>query len=529
MKVCKVKEIRDLDRRAIEEFAVPAAILMENAGQAVAHVIKQEIGTEGRRIAVLCGPGNNGGDGFVVARHLQAGGAKVKVLVLAARDKYRGEARQNLDIIAHFPVELIYVSSKAQIKRELSDAEVIVDAMLGTGLDRNVEGLLKDAIELINSSGKKVFAIDIPSGVNGDTGQVMGVAVKADYTITFGLPKVGNLLYLGFGLGGKLYVAAISYPRTLADSDSLKIEVPAPTKLLERQADTNKMSYGPVLVVAGAANYFWAPHASAYSFLKAGGGYVFLACPKSLCASVGRKSPEVVMQPQVETSTGSIALANKKKILEQSKRVRLVVLGPGLSLNEETQQLARELAGEIDKPLLIDGDGLTAIAGEPEIIKQRKAPTILTPHVGEMSRITGRSHEEIEANRVEILQQTAAKLNAHIVLKGPHSLVGFPDGSVFINMSGTTGGEAGMATAGSGDVLNGTIAAIYCLGLEIPEAVRTGVFVHGLAGDMAAFKRGPDGMTAKDILNTLPQAVRYYREFPDDLSVDYYDTIHSAD
>jgi len=526
MKVCRVAEIRQLDRRATEEYGIPGEILMEDAGEAAYHTIRDEMGTDGKKFAVLCGPGNNGGDGFVVARHLHAAGALVTVFIVADRGKYRGEAKKNLDILARFPVTIKDITSPRQIRAALQNTDVIIDALLGTGLDRNVEGLLKSAIDLINKSGKKVFAIDIPSGVNGDTGQVMGTAVKADCTITFGLPKIGNLLYPGYGQGGKLFVAPISYPQPLSTYEALKTELTAPVPLSARRADTSKMDYGPVLVIAGAANYFWAPHASAYSFLKAGGGYVYLACPASIAASVAKEGREVVIQPQKETASGSISLANSDGLLELAERVRMVVMGPGLSLDEETQKLVRILAREIKKPVLIDGDGITAIAGEPGVVSKRKAPTVLTPHTGEMARITGKERLIIESDRVGALQEACVQLNAYLVLKGPHSLVGSPDGRVHINVSGATGGSAGMATAGSGDVLNGTIAAMYCLGLDVENAVRTGVFIHGLSGDLAAEEKGPDGMTAQDILDTLPDAVRYYREHIDGIAADYYGALH---
>lgn len=285
------------------------------------------------------------------------------------------------------------------------------------------------------------------------------------------------------------------------------------------------MDYGPVLVIAGAATYFWAPHASAYSFLKAGGGYVYLACPQSIIRAVAGKGREVVFQPQPETASGSIARSGKAGLLEMSGRMRMVVLGPGMSLYEETQQLVRELALEVDRPLLLDGDGLTAIAGHPEIVARRKQPTILTPHAGEMSRITGFTREEVEKDRIAVLREASQKLRAIIVLKGPHSLIGYPDGRVRINLSGAAGGNAGMATAGAGDVLNGTIAAMYCLGMDIEAAVSTGVFIHGLAGDIAAVKKGADGMTARDILNNLPYAVRYYRKDIDEITDNLYNTL----
>jgi NAD(P)H-hydrate epimerase len=525
MKISTVAEMRELDKRAVTEYGIPTEILMENAGEAAYSVIKKEFGIENKKFAVVCGSGNNGGDGFVVARKLYSNGAQVEVWLLTKREKYQGAAKQNLDIISKFPVQIKEINSVEEIKDGITDADAIVDAIFGTGLDRNVEGIYLDAIRIINESKKTVFALDIASGINGDSGQEMGISVKADYTVTFGLPKLGNLLYPGFNRGGKLYVTHISFSPSLYDSTSIKVEVAPLVSLPERKPDTNKMDYGPVLVIAGAANYYWAPYASAYSILKAGGGYVFLACPKSLAPVVAKRGKEIVFQPQAETAAGSIALSNKDKLLEIAQRVKMVILGPGLSLNEETHQLARELAREIEKPLLIDGEGITAIARDTDILRLRKAPTILTPHLGEMGRLTGEERRDIESDRVAVLQETARNLNATIVLKGTHSLTGYPDGRVCINISGTTGSKAGMATAGSGDVLNGTIAAMYCLGLKLEEAVRKGVFIHGLAGDIAAEKKGADGMTAQDILNNLPYAVRYYRDNLTQITANYYDTI----
>jgi len=525
MKISTVAEMRELDRRATTDFGISTEILMENAGEAAYHVIKSEFGVKNRNFLLVCGGGNNGGDGFVVARKLCSNGANVRVILLNNRAKYQGAAKQNLDIIIKFPLEIREVSSATDIENDVIWSDGIIDAIFGTGLDRNIEGFYSDVIRIINKSKKTVFALDIASGVNGDSGQEMGVSIKADYTITFGLPKTGNLLYPGYDRGGKLYVTHISFPPSLYESGDIKLEIPSLTPLPGRRADANKMDFGPILVIAGAANYFWAPYASAYSFLKAGGGYVFLACPGSLTSLVAKKGKEIVFQPQPETQSGSISLKGKTQILELSRRVKMVILGPGLSLNQETQQLVRELVNEIDKPLLIDGDGISAIAQREEIAAKRRVPTILTPHLGEMVRITGKDKSEIEKYRIVVLQETARRLNASIVLKGGHSLVGYPDGLVCINVSGTTGGNSGMATAGSGDVLNGTIAAMYCLGLDVREALRTGVFIHGLAGDFAARKKGPDGMTAKDILDNLPYAVRYYRDNLEKITENFYDTV----
>ncbi|GAH68260.1 unnamed protein product, partial [marine sediment metagenome] len=266
--------------------------------------------------------------------------------------------------------------------------------------------------------------MDIPSGINGNTGEVMGIAVKAAYTTTFGLPKIGNMLYPGYEHCGKLYVSHISFPPSLYNADSIKVEVNNPVELPQRNKNAHKGDFGEVLFIAGASSYLGAPYFSALSFLKAGGGYSRLATPKSISSFLANKGSEIIFVPQKETPSGSIALENKDELLKLSEKVDMVVIGPGVSLNEETQELVRELASEIQKPLLIDGDGITAIARDTEIIKKRKAKTILTPHHGEMSRITKMEIGEINKNRIEVLQRTAKELNAIIVLKGAHSLIG---------------------------------------------------------------------------------------------------------
>jgi hydroxyethylthiazole kinase-like uncharacterized protein yjeF len=294
-----------------------------------------------------------------------------------------------------------------------------------------------------------------------------------------------------------------------------------PVELPERAKNTHKGSYGKVLFIAGSASYLGAPYFSALSFLKAGGGLSYLATPKSISPFIAAKGSEIVFVPQKETASGSIALENKDELLEFSRTVDMVVLGPGLSLAEETQELVRKLIPKIDKPLLIDGDGITAVADDLGRIGRRGAPTILTPHLGEMSRIAKMEISEINKNKIDILQSTAKKLNAIIVLKGAHSLIGYPDGSLFVNVSG----NSGMATAGSGDVLTGTIAAMYGLGLALEEAVRIGVFVHGFSGDMAAVDRGEDGITAQDILDYLPEAVKLYRDNFAEIAENLYESI----
>jgi hydroxyethylthiazole kinase-like uncharacterized protein yjeF len=521
MKVAKVDEMKDLDRRATEEFGISQDLLMENAGQAVYFVMLQEFGIKNNKFVVFCGGGNNGGDGLVVARKIYSDGGEVKVFLLDDGTKFRGTAKRNFEIISRMPIEISRVGSIDSVIAELLDSDAIVDAIFGTGLVRKVSGIYKDVIQLINESQETVFSVDIPSGINGDTGEVMGVAVEADYTVTFGLPKPGNMLYPGYEHCGKLYVSHISFPPDLYNSDSIKVAINNPVELPERARDTHKGSYGKALFIAGSSNYLGAPYFSALSFLKAGGGLSYLATPKSISPFLASKGSEIVFLPQEETPSGSIALEDKDELLEFSQIVDIVVLGPGLSLAKETQELVRELTPNINKPLLIDGDGITAIAEDLGRIKSRKAPTILTPHLGEMSRITKMEISEINRNKIDVLQRTARELNAIIILKGAHSLIGCPGETVFINVSG----NSGMATAGSGDALTGTIAAMYGLGLTLEDAVRMGVFIHGFSGDVAAVDKGEDGITAQDILDYLPETMKLYRDNFAEISENLYESI----
>jgi len=514
MKVSNVSHMRRLDQTAIETYGIVDELLMENAGLAVFEVIRERVGVRGKRFMVFSGAGNNGGDGFVVARKIHAGGGAVKVVLLGDPEKYRGAAKLNWDIINRVPIEIQPFDSVNEVASGISNCDAVVDAIFGTGLAREVGGKYAEVIDVINNAGRPVISVDIPSGVHGDTGQVMGVAVKADATIAFGLPKYGNLLYPGFDLGGRLYVTHISFPPAMYATDDMKVAINDSIPLPPRDVAGHKGSFGDALFIAGASGYYGAPYFAAHSFLKAGGGYSRLACPSGMVPAIADKGREIVFMPQQETLTGNIARANESDLLRMAEKVDVVILGPGISLEKETRQLACALAAAIEKPLILDGDGITALCGDIPALRSRKAPTVLTPHPGEMSRITGLTVADIENDKIGILQRTSHDLSAIVVLKGAHSLIGFPDERVFINLSGNDG----MATAGSGDVLTGTIAAMLGLGLSLEKAVRKGVFIHGLAGDLAAHDLGPDGMIAQDILRYLPKAMRMDRQrLPPDL------------
>jgi NAD(P)H-hydrate epimerase len=518
MKVCTVEEMRTCDRRAGDEYGVADHVLMENAGEAVYYAILREIGVAGKRFAVVCGAGNNGGDGCVVARKLHSAGAEVSVYLLGAPKAFGASAGMYYEMLEKSGAGIVVDPSAEEVAAGLAECDVVLDGIFGTGVTREVGGRYREVIERINACGKTVVAIDIPSGIGGDTGRVLGVAVAADLTVTFGLPKRGNLLYPGAEHGGKLLVTQISYPPGLIESAKVGVEIVRPVPLPPREAAGHKGDFGDVLFVAGAANYYGAPYLASLSLLKAGGGYSRLAAPRSVTPVVAGLAPEVVFAPQEETAEGSLALAAEASLLELASSVDFVVCGPGLSLAGETQELVRKLAGAIEKPLLVDGDGLTAVASDIGILHGRAAATVLTPHPGEAARLLGCTTADVQADPIRTAQKCAARTGAIVVLKGAHSLVALPDGSVTINTSGNNG----MATAGSGDVLTGTIAAMHGLGMELPDAVRTGVFLHGYAGDLAAQEAGKDGMTARDVLEALPYAVKSYREQYDTVTESFY-------
>jgi len=499
--------MRQLDRRAAAEYGIHEQLLMENAGESAAITLLNRFDYLPDSYLIVCGAGNNGGDGLVVARKLHSNDLPVRVVIFGDPKKYRGAALHNFKISQKINLDPVVNPKIQTFRKMISEAAVLIDALFGTGIDREVSGIYREVITEINACKKPVVSLDIPSGINGDTGEIMGICVNAAMTVTFGLPKYGNLLYPGYQHGGQLWLTHISFPPEMYMHNEFNVETNNPIKLPDRAADTHKGNCGKVLFIAGAASYLGAPYFAAGSFLRTGGGLAYLATPVQVAPFIGTVGHEIVFVPQIQTDTGSIARINFESLLTFSEQVDMVVIGPGLSLNPETQQLVRDLAVAVRKPLLVDGDGLTAIAQNPELLRKRTAPTILTPHPGEMARLVGADQPGDAKNRISLVQQQAKRLNSILVLKGAHSLISYPDGRLYVNMSG----NAGMATAGSGDVLSGVIAGLYGIGYRVETAARMGVFIHGVAGDIAAEQIGEDGLVAGDIMAAVPQSMKRMR------------------
>ena len=516
MKVCSVSEMKRVDDLASEEFGIDSLLLMENAGGAIYSLIVNELGID-KRFVVIAGTGNNGGDALVVARRLFSCGSHVEVFIVGDPSKYPEPAKKNYELVINLgiPTKVIKnIDDLKYLEESLKRCDVVVVGLIGIGLRGDVTGIHRNVIDVINNSRKVVISVDIPSGINGDNGRVCGVAVKSTYTVTFGMPKYGNILYPGYYYCGKLYVSRLSYPPKLYESEEITVELNTPIPPPERVRWGHKGTFGKFLTISGARYYYGAPYYVAYSFLKAGGGYSRLAAPKSIIPHIASRCSEVVYIPLEETLEGSIARSNYEYLLKiiDMYDIDIVALGSGTSLNEETQELMRDLTRSISKPVIINGDGITAISKDLSIVKGREAPTIITPHLAEFSRLTNLSIKEISEDPIGILRKYCKELNSYIVLKGAHTLIGTPNGYIYINMTG----NPGMAKAGSGDVLTGTIAAMYGIGYrDIGDAVRMGVLIHGLAGDLASEDLGEDGITPDDIMNYLPKAMKVLREDPD--------------
>lgn len=510
MKVVTGKTMQIIDRRAIEEFGVSGLTLMENAGRRCAEAIVAEFGAGPMlRAVIVAGKGNNGGDGFVIARHLRKHGWHVVTFILAPHDEIRRDARANLDLLSDTPV--LFCPEQGGLDRyasTLREATVIVDALLGTGLSSKVKGIYAEAIGFINDSGKPVIAVDIPSGIDSATGKVLGHAVKADYTITFALAKCGHILYPGVEYTGRLSIVDIGIPEqiTAAAEGFEFLDKPAVNSLLKKRSPgAHKGDSGHCLIVAGSIGKTGAAAMAANSAVRAGAGLVTLAVPASLNAVLEVKTTEAMTIPIPDNNCGLFGDQAFTAILLATMGKDAVALGPGISLNPEIAMLVRDLVANVSQPLVIDADGLNAIAEDPGILLRKKSATVvLTPHPGEMGRLAALSTAEVESDRIGVARAFAVKHRVYLILKGARTIIAAPDGAIAINGSG----NPGMASGGMGDVLTGALAAFLAQGYEPWPACRLAVFIHGLAADLVAADKGEIGISASDVQERLPYAIK---------------------
>ncbi|MFK5926851.1 MAG: NAD(P)H-hydrate dehydratase [Desulfuromusa sp.] len=509
MRLCSASEVMALDRQAIDQLGVPGVVLMENAGRACSDLFADKFSEHfPASVLVLAGQGNNGGDGYVMARILAGRGWKVTTLVLGLEKSISGDAKVMLNIVRKLGLSISFVEEISALKDHFTEAapNLIVDAIFGTGLNSDVRGLQAEAITLINKSSASVFAVDIPSGVDGSTGRVCGNAVKADLTVTFDHAKIGHGSQPGAIYAGDLEVVDIGIPLAgrpdFSSNVSLLDEFDVQALLPDRSAVGHKGTFGHLLVLAGSAGKTGAAALVGHAAVRSGCGLVTVATPAAVHDIVEIKLTEAMSYPLVDQD-GLISLQARPQIEQLLIGRQALAIGPGLGQSADLGTLLASLIISAAVPMVIDADGLNLLAGQLECLQGRSdQPLILTPHPGEMARLTGLTVSEIEANRFEVAQNFAAKYSVVLVLKGARTLIAAPDGRVNIN----TTGNNGLASGGSGDVLTGLIGGLLAQGLDGFSAATLAVWLHGRAAELVAALQGTAGMAASDLLPQLPVA-----------------------
>jgi len=509
MKVVTSQQIREIDRKAIEENNLSGLILMENAGSRIFQSLKNIYpDLRLKKIIIFAGSGNNGGDGFVVARHLYNYGVKAKVFLLAPFNKVIGEAGENLNTINKMGVELIEAETTKleEIQRTIQNSDLIIDAILGTGLQGKVTGLKAKIIDLINIANKEVVAIDVPSGLDTDTGKIEGPCIKATHTITLALPKIGLLIFPGASYAGKVMVEDIGIPSYLLKNNKIKINITTKeivkSLLPFRATYSHKGSFGKVLILAGSVGMTGAAYLASEAAIRSGAGIVVLGIPRSLNPIMEVKLTEVITLPLAETEKQSLGEEAEETISKLMKNFSVLGIGPGISRQAETQRLVRKIIEKSNIPLVVDADAIYALSEDPTILKKTKTPLVITPHPGEIAKLINKDVDYILNNQLDITREIAQKYGIVVVLKGARTIITNKEGETYINV----GDNSGMATGGSGDVLTGIICSLIAQGADNFSAAITGVYIHSLAGNLARDIKGERGMIAGDILSQVPQA-----------------------
>ena len=508
MKLVTAKEMKALDVQAQNDYAMPGILLMDNAAQAVAEAVHEALtALEGERVVIFCGGGNNGGDGLGAARWLQSYGVSVRAFVVgAALDAVQGDAALELAMFTKAGGRVEALSTEDDwVLAELaaSKADVLVDALLGTGFHGELEGDVLRACELLNKSEKYILAVDVPTGVNADNGAVSENAVRADHTVTMALVKTGLLLYPGREYCGDIELADISMPVKLVEeyqSDKYRLTDEIVRELLPlRKANAHKGDAGRVVICAGSPGYTGAAALASDAAVKAGAGLVSLYTPLSSRDVLAIKLTEVMVHGLLERMPGILGGGAASDVASSAEAADVLAIGPGLGTSESTQEAVRTILQKITTPVVIDADALTALAGHTEILAAMQAQKVLTPHPGEMARLTGLEIAEIEADRINIAKKYAEQWQAIVVLKGAPTVIGCPNGTVYVNSTG----NSSLATGGCGDVLTGIIAGLAAQEISLQEAAICGVYLHGLAAELTGIDIG---LAAGELAALLPQA-----------------------
>jgi len=507
-------EMAEVDGLAVKR-GIKALDLMEKAGQKVADVAKKELEDLGKKnVLVICGKGNNGGDGFVTSYILHKSGFHVLNYYIGDPEKSKGPSKINFDRAKLEGITLKKIKKDlTQFKEDLGNCDFIIDAIFGTGLKRPVKGIYLDIINLINDANKYVLSVDIPSGVNGNSGEVLNTAVKANITVTMQAYKFGLLNYPGASYVGDIRCVDVGIPQDLIDKYCKIFFIDDEwvlNRLPKRKVYAHKGDAGKLFVIAGSPGFTGAAYMSSMSALLGGAGVVTLAIPEGLNSVMETKLTEVMTLPLPQTKDGTLAISALPKILDEVKKFDCLAIGPGISLNEETSKLIISLVKNLRIPLVIDADAITILSKNLEVLRDLKVPIVITPHPGELSRLLHINKVKLK-DRLKLNREISKKIKKISVLKGARTLISNPEGETFVNL---TGGPA-MATAGSGDILVGLIGSLIVQGVDPYDAAIMGIYLHGLAGDMAAEEVGQRSLIATDIMNKIPDTfLRIEGPFP---------------
>jgi NAD(P)H-hydrate epimerase len=511
MRILNSTQMRDADRRTIDDVGIPAIVLMENAGRQVVAAMEASFEDLGdKSVAVLCGRGNNGGDGFVVARTLLQRGVDVSVFVVGALADIRGDARTNLEILGRLGRTVVEIADGQTWElhfSEISECDIIVDALFGTGLKTPLQGMLETVVADVNASGIPVVAVDLPSGMSADSHELIGDCITASVTITLAAPKIPLVLPPAELQAGDIVIADIGIPSEVIDAvDGPRTELLTRSLvralIQPRSADSHKGDYGHVLVVAGGRGRSGAAHLTGMGALKSGAGLVTIATPASCQPIVAAMAPEYMTIPLAEGPDGSLSLADLDALLDGAFDVTAV--GPGIGTAPDTARFVHALLERTGGPLVLDADALNAFALEPDrLVGGEGRDVIITPHPGEFARLAGVTTSEVQANRVELARTFASTHHVYVILKGHRTVIATPDEHVFINPTG----NPGMASGGMGDVLTGIVSAWVGQLLDAEAACKLGVYLHGAAGDLAEASEGEVALTASDVIGHLGDAI----------------------
>jgi ADP-dependent NAD(P)H-hydrate dehydratase / NAD(P)H-hydrate epimerase len=511
MRVLNTEQMREADRRTIEDIGIPSIVLMENAGrQAVAAMEAAFDDLGASQVAVVCGRGNNGGDGFVIARTLIQRGVDTAVFLLGSVADVRGDARTNLEVLGRVGMTVVEITSAQEWElhfSELSECDLIVDAILGTGLHGRLTGFLETVVADLNSLGVPIVSIDLPTGLSADSAAVDGPAVEASMTVTLAAPKIPLVFPPADTHAGDLVIADIGIPLPLLDElDGQHLELLTREQMREivpaRAADSHKGDFGRVVIVAGSTGRSGAAHLAAIGAMRSGAGLVTVATPRSCLPVVAAMAPEYMTEPLEETAAGTIDYAAIDRVLELDADI--IAAGPGLGQAPGTAAFVQALLERAGVPLVLDADALNAFAGDPDrLVGRDEIAVVITPHPGEMARLLNTTTDVVQRDRVRCARDFAAAHRVHVVLKGHRTVIAAPDGRTFVNLTG----NAGMATGGTGDLLTGMIAAWFAQLLDAEAACKLAVYLHGSAGDLAEADEGEVSLVAGDVATRIGDAI----------------------